>query len=103
MDPDAPQPRWRRMIDRRLSITGRVHAVGYRDWFVREARRLGLSGWVRNRSDGSVEAHVSGSEDAVAAIVAEAQRGSPASRVESVVVEPTPAKAVEGFERRATL
>lgn len=102
MDPDAPEQRWRGMIDRRLSITGHVQTVGYREWFVREARALGLTGWVRNRSDGSVEAHVSGSEDAVAAIVAEAQRGSPTSRVESVVVEPTPAEAVAGFERRAT-
>ena len=38
----------------RLFITGRVQGVGYRIWCVREAGRLGLDGWVRNRRDGSV-------------------------------------------------
>ncbi|MGF7150556.1 acylphosphatase [Sphingomonas zeicaulis] len=90
------------MIDRRLSITGCVQNVSYREWFVREASGIGLVGWVRNRRDGSVEAYVRGSEEAVAAIVAAAQQGSPAARVEAVVVEPTPPEAVDGFERRAT-
>ena len=53
------------MNARHLRIEGRVHGVGYRDWLVREASRLGLYGWVRNRRDGSVEALVAGDEAAV--------------------------------------
>ncbi|HEY9567122.1 MAG TPA: acylphosphatase, partial [Thalassobaculum sp.] len=49
----------------RLFITGRVQGVGYRDWCVREAGRLGIDGWVRNRRDGSVEAVAHGAAEAV--------------------------------------
>jgi acylphosphatase len=45
---------------KRLVITGRVHGVGYRAWLVHKARELGLSGWVRNRPDGAVEALIAG-------------------------------------------
>ena len=51
----------------RVRISGRVQGVWYRGWTVDEARRLGLSGWVRNRRDGSVEAVFSGPEHVVRA------------------------------------
>src|SRR5712691_3725570 len=60
----------------RLRITGRVQGVGYRAWAIETAARLELRGWVRNRSDGSVEALVIGAEDAVAAMI-EACRDGP--------------------------
>jgi len=74
----------RGMISRHLRITGRVQGVGYRYWFLGRAEALGLTGWVRNRVDGSVEAVVQGPEDEVARIVAEAGSGPPAARVDRV-------------------
>ena len=65
-------------------ITGRVQGVGYRVWFEREAAARGLSGWVRNRSDGSVEALVCGVPEALAEIQALARRGPPAALVQAV-------------------
>ncbi|WP_135470965.1 acylphosphatase [Crenalkalicoccus roseus] len=72
------------MQARRLRITGRVQGVGYRDWLVREATRLGLSGWVRNRRDGSVEAVVAGGEPAVQALLSACRRGPALARVDAI-------------------
>ncbi len=65
-------------------VKGRVQGVGYRAWTETEALRRGLAGWVRNRRDGSVEALLSGSADAVAAMIEALRRGPPAARVEAV-------------------
>lgn len=73
-------------ICRRLLIHGGVQGVGFRHAMQREAIRLGLVGWVRNRREGTVEAVVSGQESAVQALVTWAHRGPPAARVEKVVV-----------------
>jgi acylphosphatase len=91
------------MICRRLSISGRVQGVFYRDWFVEQAQSLGVTGWVRNRAGGSVEAMVSGSPEMIDAIVARARQGSPASRVDDVVIEHAPEQVFEGFEQCPTL
>ena len=69
------------MITRQISISGRVQGVGFRDALLREARRLGVTGWVRNRADGSVEALVQGSPEAVEKIIGWARRGPPAALV----------------------
>jgi acylphosphatase len=70
----------------RLRITGRVQGVGYRAWAWQTAEELGLRGWVRNRTDGSVEALVIGGGEAVAAMIAACQRGSLAAKVANVAV-----------------
>jgi acylphosphatase len=71
-------------LARRLTIRGRVQGVGYRDAMIDAALHAGLAGWVRNRQDGSVEALVQGSREAVEAILDWASRGPPAARVTAV-------------------
>jgi acylphosphatase len=73
-------------VCRRLRIHGLVQGVGFRFSLQREALRLGLTGWVRNRHDGTVEAIASGPSSAVDALVAWSRHGPPASRVDSVSV-----------------
>jgi acylphosphatase len=84
----------------RLRIEGRVQGVGYRAWMVREARRLGLSGWVRNRPDGSVEAVVAGPEPAVQALLTACRRGPAAARVDRIVEDFTGLPEGDGFHLR---
>lgn len=67
-----------------LIIHGRVQGVFYRDSMRREAQGLSVSGWVRNRSDGTVEAVVQGEPGAVDALVRWAQRGPARAQVERV-------------------
>jgi acylphosphatase len=76
-------------VAKHLIISGRVQGVGYRASMIDEARRRGVSGWVRNRHDGTVEAVVDGDPAAVAAIVAWARGGPPGARVFNVEIQET--------------
>lgn len=73
-------------IAKRLLITGRVQGVGFRFYMQRKARELELTGWVRNRSDGSVEAVIQGASAAVETMIAWARRGPPSAVVADVRV-----------------
>lgn len=67
-----------------LRIIGIVQGVGYRAGFDALARALGISGWVRNRRDGSVEAMLRGDDAAVQQLIAWAQRGPTMARVDRI-------------------
>jgi len=81
----------------RLIVTGRVQGVGYRAFFAREAARLALAGWVRNRIDGSVEALIHGDDAAVTAALDAARRGPSAGRVDHVAIFEAGAPEEAGF------
>lgn len=91
------------MLSRRLRITGRVQGVGFRYAMQDEAARRGVNGWVRNRSDGSVEALLQGEAGAVETLTAWARRGPPGARVTEVQVAAGEETAYSGFELRATV
>ena len=84
---------------RHLRIEGRVQGVGYRDWMVREASRLGLHGWVRNRRDGSVEAVAAGDEASVRALVSACRRGPLLARVDRITESFAELPTEPGFRR----
>ncbi len=67
-----------------LIIRGRVQGVYFRASTQREARRLGLSGWVKNRPDGSLEILAEGEEAAIRELYGWSQRGPSAARVDKV-------------------
>jgi acylphosphatase len=85
-----------------VRIRGQVQGVWYRGWTVEEAARRGLSGWVRNRLDGSVEALFAGEESMIAEMIEACRQGPPMARVESVVSEPAAEAAPSGFRQRPT-
>jgi acylphosphatase len=84
------------VIARDVVVTGRVQGVFFRDSARREAARLGVGGWVRNRADGTVEAHVEGTADAVARLVAWCRSGPRHADVDDVAVT---AVEPQGFDR----
>lgn len=90
------------MTTRRLVIHGRVQGVGFRYALAQEAERLGLTGWVRNRRDGTVEAVVCGGETAVEQLYEWAQRGPPTAQVSRVLVDMEQGE-FDRFELRPTV
>lgn len=82
-------------VVRQIVIRGRVQGVGFRYWTMREAIRLGVAGWVRNRRDGSVEALFAGPADAVADMVARCRNGPGAARVDAVEDQPVATNALK--------
>ncbi len=86
----------------RLRITGQVQGVGYRLWATRTAASLGLRGWVRNRTDGSVEALVTGAPEAVTALIEASRQGPFGAHVRDVTVAPDKDDGSVGFVARPT-
>ena len=82
-----------------MIVRGRVQGVGFREYLRREAERLNVKGWVRNRHDGTVEAMLHGWPKDVAMILRWAQRGPPAAHVTAVDVNEASGE-FETFEHR---
>ncbi len=91
------------MTARRLVIAGRVQGLGYRDWMCAQAEALGVSGWVRNRRDGTVEALVDGDPGAVEELLRACRRGPRAAVVTDITESFAEPSAEPGFLRLPTL
>lgn len=87
-----------------ITVHGHVQGVGFR-WAMRaEAQKRHVTGWVRNRRDGGVQARVSGTPESVESMLAWAHHGPPLARVERVeTVDVDGAEAATGFEIRETV
>jgi acylphosphatase len=87
---------------RRFFVEGHVQGVFFREWAVGKAREMGLSGWVRNLSDGRVEVYAIGEAGLLDRFAAQLRKGSPASIVSDLQSEPAKVEAVNGFSQRQT-
>ena len=89
-------------VARRLRIEGRVQGVWFRESMRRHAETLGITGWVRNRMDGSVEAVVQGTPEAVRAMTDWARHGPDHAEVRRFEERDEPPSAFTAFEKRPT-
>ncbi len=86
----------------RLVIHGRVQGVGYRDWLTHTARGLELTGWVRNLTDGTVEAVISGQQADIQACLTACQDGPPSADVTRIERTPCAPPVSPRFEKKTT-
>ncbi|WP_315760185.1 acylphosphatase [Sphingomonas sp. Y38-1Y] len=91
------------MATQRLIVSGRVQGVGYRDYAVRQAKALGVTGWVRNTRDGRVEMLASGEDDALGRFVDACRSGPTLARVDAIDAHPgEEERSAKGFTKRFT-
>jgi len=86
-----------------IRIEGQVQGCGFRDFAIREANNRKLRGWVRNRSDGSVEAVAHGPNLQVEEFIAACMQGPAGARVSAIDLKPTDPPQSLGFVRRPTM
>jgi acylphosphatase len=91
------------MRAKRVVIAGAVQGVGFRMWMVKSALELGLSGWVRNRRDGTIEALISGDPAAVEELLRACRLGPRAARVDEILEFLADPPEEPGFTARATI
>ena len=90
-------------IARHLIIQGRVQGVAYRAWMVGEAQSRGLSGWVRNVHDGTVEAVVSGDESDIQDLINSCYDGPAMANVTRIDISDTDPPERNDFEQCASV
>jgi len=91
------------IITMNIRIEGQVQACGFRDFAVREANARKLKGWVRNRTDGSLEAVASGPQKEVEAFIAVCMQGPRGARVSALNLQPVDPPESLGFIRRPSV
>ena len=91
------------MSAKHLVISGRVQGVGYREWMIDQANALGLSGWVRNRRNGTVEALVYGDTAAVEELLRLCRLGPRLAEVVEIAEELADPPASPGFRLLPTV
>jgi acylphosphatase len=83
-----------------VRVTGLVQGVFFRAWARDEAQALGVSGWIRNCSDGSVEALIEGDSEAIEELIDLLREGPPGAQVEDVEIEEADREGLSSFEVR---
>ncbi|HAA27831.1 MAG TPA: acylphosphatase [Cyanobacteria bacterium UBA8553] len=96
--PNSSAPK--EQIRAHVFVSGRVQGVGYRYFTMDEANRLGVNGWVRNLSDGRVEAVFEGSKTVVDEMIRWCYKGPIAAVVKDVAIEYEELEGLRGFETR---
>ena len=81
-----------------IVVTGRVQGVFYRAGMREQAERLGIAGWVRNESDGTVRAHLEGASAAVSELLEWCANGTPAAQVEDVSTQRAEVTGARDFQ-----
>ena len=87
-------------VARRVRVSGEVQGVFFRVWTQDQARSLGVTGWVRNATDGSVKAHVEGEEAAIEQLIERMREGPTGAHVDDVDATATAVECLERFEVR---
>ncbi|MBK5920808.1 hypothetical protein CCR80_07145 [Rhodothalassium salexigens] len=91
------------VVAKRLQITGQVQGVGFRAWAQGQAGDLGVTGWVRNREDGSVEVLAKAAAGTIDRFIDLCRQGPPAARVEAVTVEGAQGIVPDRFDVKPTV
>ena len=87
-------------VGRYVRITGRVQGVFFRAWSKQQAQSLGVTGWIRNCPDGTVETKLAGDEEAVVQLIDRLREGPPGAKVDHVEVADVAAEVFDRFEVR---
>lgn len=87
----------------RVYVSGKVQKIGFRDWVVRRAQAIGVTGWVRNLKDGRVELLVDGDDDRTSALIDELREGPPQARIDHVETIAAQERTPKGFTKRFTV